>query len=118
MRQVLVEALKPTTLVILSCPPSATLPAFLLGVLLIVVAVHLPLFFFFLPYVGRQTWCVCRYAHTVAPLFRVPISCNTTLSRVEIILSAHHIVEGGNFFYVLSAPHPVEGGDYLIRLPV
>ena len=48
VRQVPVEALKPTTLVILSCPPSATLPVFPLGVLLIVVAVHLPLVFFLL----------------------------------------------------------------------
>ena len=43
VRQVLAEALRPTTLVILSCPPSATLP-----VLLIFVAVHLPLVFFLL----------------------------------------------------------------------
>ena len=42
VRQVLVEALKPTTLVILLCPPSATLPVFLPR-LLAVLVVLLPL---------------------------------------------------------------------------
>ena len=42
MRQVLVEALEPTTLVILLCPPSAIPPVFPMGVLA-VLAVLLPL---------------------------------------------------------------------------